>query len=179
MELWLVDINSELVAAWKKAFAEFYEVQIRHDNILAVAENTVVSPANSYGFMDGGLDELYTNFFGLTPQTKLQAAIKHRPEGYLPVGSSILVHTGGDRIPYMICAPTMILPEPVPAHHSFYAMAAVLNAASRHSDIVKKVFCPGLATGIGRVAPEDAALEMANAYRKWRLQTYSRIQPQL
>jgi len=46
-------------------------------------------------------------------------------------------------------------------------MAAILNEVHRHRNIVSKVFCPGLGTGIGQVHPTEAAKEMANAYRKW------------
>ncbi|OUL28754.1 macro domain-containing protein [Nostoc sp. 106C] len=169
MELWLVDINLTLVEAWKKAFTNFDGVRIKHGNILEIAENTIVSPTNSYGFMDGGIDLLYTEFFGMTPQTRLQEAIKSRGEGYLPVGASVLIPTDNALIPYMICVSTMLTPESVPTYNSFYAMIAVLNTASRYSQIVKKVFCPGLATGVGGVVPELAAQEMANAYQKWSL----------
>jgi O-acetyl-ADP-ribose deacetylase (regulator of RNase III) len=169
MELWLIDTNLALVEAWSETFTKFDKVHIRQGDILDIAENAIVSPANGYGFMDGGIDRLYTEFFGLNPQKHLQQAIMHRPEGYLPVGTGIIVHTGHARIPYMICTPTMLLPEPVPAHNSFYALTAVLNIAYRHANVIKKVFCPGLGTGIGCVPPELAAKEMADAYRKWRL----------
>jgi hypothetical protein len=55
MELWLVDINSELVETWRKEFAGFDNVHTKCENILQIAENTIVSPANGYGYMDGGL----------------------------------------------------------------------------------------------------------------------------
>jgi len=104
----------------------------------------------------------------LAPKEALQKAIATRTEGYLPVGASILVQTNPPKIPYMIAAPTMITPGAVPASHCFYAMSAILNAASRNHKVVKQVFCPGLATHTGRVAPEMAAEEMAKAYRKWQ-----------
>ena len=68
----------------------------------------------------------------------------------------------------MICAPTMFTPGPVPAANCFYAMAAILNAATRHAAIVEQVYCPGLGTETGRVAPPIAAAEMEHAYRKWK-----------
>ena len=62
MQLNLIDINSSLVSAWTDAFAEFPEVNIREGDILKVAEDCVVSPANSYGYMDGGIDAVYCAF---------------------------------------------------------------------------------------------------------------------
>ena len=108
MQLWLVDINHDVVAAWRGAFKLHPEVQIVEGDILTLAENTIVSPANSYGFMDGGIDRAYTDYFGLRAQTELQDSIARREEGYLPVGASLLVRTGNERVPFMICAPTMM-----------------------------------------------------------------------
>ncbi|HIE01104.1 MAG TPA: hypothetical protein EYP59_12595 [Thiotrichaceae bacterium] len=68
MQLWLVDINPILVKAWKSTFYEFSNVNVIEADILSIAENTIVSPANSYGFMDGGIDQFYTDYFGLGPQ---------------------------------------------------------------------------------------------------------------
>ena len=70
MELWLVDINQELVEAWRNEFRGFDEVNLVCGNILRIAENTIVSPANSYGYMDGGIDLEYTYHFGLQPQQR-------------------------------------------------------------------------------------------------------------
>jgi O-acetyl-ADP-ribose deacetylase (regulator of RNase III) len=165
MRLHFVDCNPEIVRAWKNAFARHPEIDISEGDILTVATTCVVSPANSYGFMDGGIDAQYTQFFGLRPQTELQHHIATR--GELPVGASVVVRTGHGRIPYMICAPTMRTPGAVPKANAFYAMAAVLNAAARNHELLPDVFCPGLCTGTGRVSAADAASEMAHAYAKW------------
>jgi len=51
MERWLVDRNVELVKAGQKESEGIDEVYIECGSILNIAENTVVSPANSYGFL--------------------------------------------------------------------------------------------------------------------------------
>ena len=165
LRLHLVDCNPEIVRAWGSAFARYPEIEVSEGDILSVATTCVVSPANSYGFMDGGIDARYTEFFGLRPQTELQKHIATR--GELLVGASVVVRTGHERIPYMICAPTMSTPGAVPRVNAFYAMAAVLNAATRNHQLLPEVFCPGLCTGTGRVSAADAASEMAHAYTKW------------
>jgi O-acetyl-ADP-ribose deacetylase (regulator of RNase III) len=167
MQLHLVDLESALVEAWEEQFKDCPEVAVKHGDILSIAHNAIVSPANSYGYMDGGIDLAYIEFFGMQLQVAVLDAINRRSEGLLPVGASVVVKTGNPMIQYLIVAPTMIVPEPVPASNCFFAMAAVLRAADHHPGITD-VFCPGLATGIGRVSFEEAASEMANAYRKWK-----------
>ena len=68
----------------------------------------------------------------------------------------------------MIVAPTMPSPGPVPAANAFYALSAVLFAATRHRELLSEIYCPGLCTDVGGVEPEDAAREMAGAYGKWK-----------
>jgi O-acetyl-ADP-ribose deacetylase (regulator of RNase III) len=165
MKLFLVDTNARVVESWKAAFGAFPEVTILCENILAVAQNTIVSPANSYGFMDGGIDAAYLQYFGPGMQAALQDAIARRLENLLPVGASILIRTGNARIPYLISAPTMQGPERVESMNCYRAMAAMLRSARQHAEVVTDVYCPGLATGTGGVPPDDAAREMASAYR--------------
>lgn len=86
---------------------------VQQGELLSLAENTVVSPANSSGFMDGGIDRAFVAFFGSQLQERVQDTIIRRPEGHLPVGASVVVRTGHARIPYLIVAPTMLGPEAV------------------------------------------------------------------
>ena len=159
------------VGAWKKAFSDCPEVEIKGDDILELAHTSIVSPANSYGFMDGGIDLAYSHYFGPHLQEKVFQAISLRPEGFLPVGASLMVRTENQEIPYLIVAPTMKLPGPVPAGNCYHAMVAILRIASKNEAQLKNVFCPGLATGIGEVPPEAAAGEMAAAYKEWQERT--------
>jgi len=42
-----------------------------------------------------------------------------------------------------------------------------LRRAAEHAAQVSDLYCPGLGTGIGRIPPQHAAREMADAYRAW------------
>ena len=168
MNLHLVDFNGSLVNAWVKAFEAFREVTIQQGNLLTVARNCVVSPANSYGFMDGGIDAWYRAFFGAQIERTVQDAINRRPEGQLPVGASLVVRTGHETVPYMIVAPTMTVPEQVESRNCYRAMRAILRIAGTDGAVGLDVYCPGLATGVGMVPPEHAADEMAQAYGDWK-----------
>lgn len=168
MKLYLIDQAPTMVSAWDSVFFDLPEITIYHGNILDYAENTVVSPANSYGYMDGGIDRVYRDFFGIPIENTVQDSIRKTDENYLPVGSSILVRTGNKKIPYMIVAPTMFLPEPIRPQNCFYAMSAILNTVDKFEEKIKKVFCPGLGTGVGQVEPLESAKAMKAAYLKWK-----------
>jgi O-acetyl-ADP-ribose deacetylase (regulator of RNase III) len=168
MRLHLVDSQSSVATALRRAFADHPEVDVECGDILALAHHALVSPANGHGFMDGGIDQQYAAFFGASLQRRVLDTVRARPEGYLPVGAAELVHTGHDRIPYLIVAPTMAHPEPVPAEHAYRALRAVLRLAAHDAVVAKDIYCPGLATLTGRVPPERAAAEMASAYADWR-----------
>ena len=150
MELFLVDNNYDVVKELENAFSKFSEVKILHANILDIAECAIVSPANSFGFMDGGIDLVYSNYFGWDLERKVQSAIDRLPNAILPVGSSIIVETNHPKIQYLIVSPTMRMPEVVPASNAYFAMSATLKIAFQNSDKIKKVFCPGLGTGADR-----------------------------
>jgi O-acetyl-ADP-ribose deacetylase (regulator of RNase III) len=171
MEIYLVDIEIELVESWKKEFYNFPEINIICGDILSLAENTIVSPANSYGYMDGGIDKLYIDYFGSQLQGIVVDAILRRQEGLLPVGASLIVPTTHEKVPYMIVSPTMEIPGPVNSPNCYHAMAATLRTAANNSKYVKKLYCPGLCTGTGRVPFDEAAKEMALAYKRWKEQS--------
>jgi O-acetyl-ADP-ribose deacetylase (regulator of RNase III) len=168
MRLFLVDADESVVAALRESFRSFSEVDVSAGDLLAVAQNTVVSPANAYGFMDGGIDAAYRRFFGDSIEGRVRDAIGRRPEGHLPVGASLIVPTGNARVPYLIVAPTMLGPEAVERQNCYRAMRAVLRVAAVREDIGRAVYCPGLGTGVGMVPPDEAAQEMAEAYRDWQ-----------
>ena len=168
MTLHLVDIQVDLVEAWKEAFSPFPEVTVHLGDILQLAVNTIVSPANSHGLMDGGIDLQYRDFFGTEVQRRVLEVIRARPEGYLPVGAAAVVETGHPRVKYLVVAPTMEMPEAVPDAHAYRALRAVLRHFGSDPIIGRDIYCPGLGTLTGRIPVTAAAREMANAYRDWR-----------
>ncbi|HPF37399.1 MAG TPA: macro domain-containing protein [Phycisphaerae bacterium] len=167
IELILVDRSNDVVDAWRGAFAGNPNVRIQHGDILKFADDAIVSPANSYGYMDGGIDLRYVAYFGVEIQQRVQSAIRRRPEGHLPIGAAVLVSTGDVRIPHLIVTPTMAEPGPVPASNAYRALRAALRLVTNETRI-ERLYCPGLATGVGQVRPVDAATEMACAFADWR-----------
>lgn len=144
----------------------------------------VVSPANSFGKMDGGIDQKYLDHFGLGLQHRVNEAYA-RVGGLVPVGQAVIVPTSDMVWPYLISAPTMVLPSDV--HHTwnaYWAMKAVLQAVHEWNleDVymgspiapikqkqIERVYVPGLCTGTGRMHPDTAARQMRRAYAEMEL----------
>ena len=166
MILYLIDMNESMVNAWRAAFDDTPHVHISTGELLSSAIGTVVSPANSSGFMDGGIDASYMRFFGPQIESRVRNAILARPDQTLPVGASLVVETGHPTITSMIVAPSMVMPEPVPKSNCYRAFRAALRVFD-HPLVANTIYCPGIGTGVGRVGPSDAAQEMAEAYRDW------------
>jgi len=167
MRLNLVDASPPVAAALRSAFAAHPEVRVSCGNILDVAEDTLVSPANSLLHLDGGIDEDYLEFFGRELQEQVYEIVTSVYDGSVPVGAAFLIATGNERIPRIIFAPTMEVPGAIEAPNAFFATSAWLKVVDRHPEI-QQVFCPGFGTGVGRLDPDVAAREMEHAFSKWK-----------
>ncbi|MFF3314747.1 ADP-ribosyltransferase domain-containing protein [Streptomyces sp. NPDC003035] len=103
----LVDVNDKVVAAWRSAFADVPEVEIRQGSLLDVDVDAWVSPTNERGRMDGGVDAVVKRYLGAGIQVRVQRAIRYRFGGSLPVGSAVCVSSGAAVPRYLISTPTM------------------------------------------------------------------------
>src|SRR5690242_13595251 len=106
----LRDIDGDIVQAWKEHFKDVENVQVSKGDIFAMTADAIVSPANSFGYMDGGIDLVYVRRFGWELQDRLQAHLRDQHDGELPVGQASIVETLDPAIPYMVSAPTMRIP---------------------------------------------------------------------
>ncbi|MBS1636683.1 MAG: macro domain-containing protein [Bacteroidetes bacterium] len=168
MNIILSAIESELIEAWRLYFHNEPNVSITDEDITKISCSAIVSPANSFGFMDGGLDYQLSVRFGWDLEKRLQTIIKSLPEGELLVGQAIVIETNDQVIPYLISAPTMRIPTNFnidTSVNAYLAMKAILIKATHAPDILS-VAIPGLCTGTGRMKPEIAAKQMYQAYKE-------------
>jgi len=168
MQYILMDTNHKMVSAWREFFSDAADVTIREGDITKLAVDAIVSPANSFGFMDGSLDYAISERLGWHLEKELQAKIKASPEGELLIGQTIVMETGDKTIPYLISAPTMRIPTNFnidTSINAYLAMKALLIAATRDERITS-VAIPGLCTGVGRMQPIIAARQMFVAYEE-------------
>ncbi|MBE9214550.1 macro domain-containing protein [Plectonema cf. radiosum LEGE 06105] len=170
MKLILVAPNSLLTEAFQQHFNYLPNVEIVNNYFewLPVFD-CLVSPANSFGIMDGGMDAAIIKFFGSKLQDKVQQGILSDYLGEQPVGTSMIVETGNLKHPFLAHTPTMRVPMSIAGTDVPYvAMWAMLLAVRRHNQLsdhqINTVACPGLGTGIGKVPYHQAARQMALAY---------------
>ena len=169
MRFLLRDRNVPLIEEWRNQFADAEDVEVSHGNILELTADAIVSPANSFGFMDGGIDLAYTVRFGWSLQERLQERLRLEHDGELPVGQAIIVPTGNASIPWLISAPTMRVPMDVSdSVNAYLAFRAAIRAVREHNRTaatrIESMLCPGLATGVGRLPFEVCAWQMFMAY---------------
>ncbi len=176
MKIILTSIDRRLLEAWKRFCGDLDNVTIYHGSILDLECDAVVSPANSFGFMDGGIDALYTKHFGKDVQKKVQDLIKIKHQGELLVGSADIVATENQRIPFLIAAPTMRVPmilkdsvNPYLAARAVFLLIKYGNfSVEPHlgkpiNEFVQSVAFPGLGTGVGQVGPNTCAHQVRQA----------------
>ena len=161
-----------LAAAWTVAF-QGTAVSVHAGDILTLARGeALVSPANSFGWLSGGLDLAIAWAYGPTLNIgrRVQAAIQQDAAGELPVGQALVVPTPDGRFSHLVCAPTMRTPESVETSlNAYLAFRALLLTVRRYNvqrppDPIRHVYCPGLGTGVGGMPPERAARQMRGAW---------------
>lgn len=165
----LRDWNDDLVAAWTTHFAGLDDVEVSAGDIFDLTADAIVSPANCFGFMDGGIDAAYCERFGWDLQDRLQAHLSAEHDGELPIGQAVVIDTDDVAVRYLVSAPTMRLPGPVPQTlNAYLAFRAALQAVRRHNAVhpgsIASLLCPGMATAVGQMPPDRCARQMRAAY---------------
>lgn len=168
LKIHLRDINNEITSAWELVFAGLPDVQVSCGNILERPADAIVSPANSFGFMDGGIDAAFVGYFGAALEDSLRAVINEQHYGELPVGQAIVHSTQHANIPFLVCAPTMRVPgeisDTVNVYLAFRAALIAVTSHNRKGASIRTLLVPGMGTGIGQVPVGRAARQMRHAY---------------
>ncbi|KAJ8501937.1 hypothetical protein ONZ51_g304 [Trametes cubensis] len=191
------DTAPSLCDAWRAAFADLpspvaarFAVKEARLDPQAIANEfgpcqCVVSPANSFGIMDGGYDMALSVAFKVDGDTwaltnAVQDVLHERYRGYLPPGSCELVPlspalTASNALGCTVLAtvPTMRTPESVRWHVDlvYECMWHLLSALWRWNKgerppgarPVEQVLMTGLGTGWGQIGAERCARQMALA----------------
>lgn len=144
------------------------EIHIVQGSILDVDAQAIVNAANSRGIMGGGVAGAIRRAAGDEVDREARA---HAP---IPLGTAVVTAAGRTSFRAVIHAPTM--PEPgmaIPPENVALATRAALQAADERR--LESVAIPGMGTGVGGVAPGDAARAMMNEIRAFRPASLRRI----
>jgi O-acetyl-ADP-ribose deacetylase (regulator of RNase III) len=185
MKLILTAVDESLAEAWTNFCGDLDFVTVHHGSILDVDCDAVVSPANSYGFMDGGIDGLYMWHFGNEIQMRVRHQIFDHHHGEIIVGQADVVATENVRIPYLIFAPTMRVPMNLNETVNPYLAARAIfllvmhgsfrsgkHAGQKISEHVETIAFPGLGTGTGKVNFNTCAYQVRSAIDDIILEQY-------
>jgi O-acetyl-ADP-ribose deacetylase (regulator of RNase III) len=176
MQIILSAVENSLADAWEKFCGDLDFVSIHRGSILDLYCDAVISPANSYGFMDGGIDGLYLDYFGREIQARVRRQIYDHHRGELVVGNADIVETGDPKIPFLIIAPTMRVPmvlydsvNPYLAARAIFLLVSsgiFLSGTYQGKKIegkVQTIAIPGLGTGVGKVGYNTCAHQVRQA----------------
>lgn len=176
MNIILTSVEDALADAWEQFCGDLPFVTVHRGSIFDLSCDAVVSPANSYGFMDGGIDLLYSEVFGWGVQERLQELIQEKHHGELLVGAAEIVETSYLTLPFLIAAPTMRVPMILQHSVNPYLAARAVLLLVKHGtfshgphpgkpicELVDSIAFPGLGTGVGRIGPNTCARQVRAA----------------
>ncbi|WP_435006060.1 macro domain-containing protein [Tundrisphaera lichenicola] len=165
----LCDRSPEVAGRLADLFRDAEGVEVLEGDLLGLDCDALVSPANSFGFMDGGIDHAIDRFYEGAAQPAVLERIAERFYGELPVGQATVLDMSSRRYPSLVVAPTMRVPGDVRGTiNAYLAMRAALAAALDHrkngQERITSLAIPGLCTGVGGMSAEESAVQMRAAY---------------
>ena len=168
MIIYLLDKNQQTVDAWKLFFGDEPDVKPVCDDFGHFMDTTevecVVSPANSYGLMDGGYDLAISRWFGWEIAEKVQEYILEHFRGEQPVGSSIIIDSGVKGIK-LIHTPTMRVPSNIKDPMIVYTcMRTCLLTAMENN--IQSIVIPAFGGGRRSVPTQIVCKMMYEGYKQ-------------
>jgi O-acetyl-ADP-ribose deacetylase (regulator of RNase III) len=165
----LCDRSPEVARVLAGYFRDLPSVEVLAGDLFDLDCDALVSPANSFADMSGGLDQQIDRFYAEAAQPAAVARIAERFHGELPVGVATILAMGTRRFPHLIVSPTMRVPSKVPGTlNAYLSMRAALIAIHEHNRVasspIRSVAVPGLCTGVGGMPPEESGPQMRAGY---------------
>jgi len=165
MKIYLLDRNEKICYWWQFYFKDIDNVEVVCEDFKKFVDQhnveCIVSPANSYGLMDGGYDLAIANYFGHEIAERVRDYILDKYWGEQPVGSSFLINI--DKYRKLIHTPTMRIPskikDPMVVYH---CMRSTLIEAIKNN--VESIVIPAFGGDCGDLNYSIISNMMYNAY---------------
>ncbi len=140
--------------------------------------DAIVSPANSYGVMDGGIDAHINNYLNEDKTYKefikmIQLQLSKKVNSLQQPGSAILLESNCSKCPYIIHSPTMQVPSIINNKEIIYwCIFNILSLVQLHNEQnvnkINTVCMPGMGTGCGNLPYEDFVKLLGLAYKHFK-----------
>lgn len=172
--LYLLAVKDEQAEAFHMAFADIADAEIVREDFCNFMEahpavDGIVSPANSFGMMTGGLDRALRDFFGMDLQDAVRETILTEHFGEQTVGTSIALDIPGFPGKKLFHTPTMRTPSVILDYQTVYlCMRSALMEAIKAE--VEHLVVPAFGGSTGRVPADIIAQNMRTAYDQIREQ---------
>lgn len=174
-------VDEPMAAAWDTIADGREGVRVHRGSVTDLRVDGVVSPANSFGWMRGGIDGIYSRWLpGIEDRVRAAIAAAYpagrRGEPELPIGSALIVPTAVASPAWLISAPTMRMPGERldPSGAAAGAAARAILRCWRSGtlpqpdgrpvrEVVGSLAMPGLGTGVGGLESATCAARVAEA----------------
>ena len=169
--LWLVHPEAAMCDAFERRFAGLPGVRVIKGRFEDLGpHDCFVTAGNAFGMMTAGIDAAVVHRLGEGLMSTVQQHILDHFYGEQPVGTAFLVATGEPSLPFIAHAPTMRVPGNIEGSDKVYSATwAALLAIHAHNRTdgwpIEVVAMPAMGTGFGGVPFDEAARQMAAAYR--------------
>ena len=175
MKIYLLDINKNMTDAWNEYFSDTKDVVIVNEDFATFMDKhqdieAIVSPANSFGLMDGGYDKAIIDYFGEELMKEVQRWILDLYYGEQPVGSCMSViiphQCHNKNFPmYLLHTPSMRTPEVIKDSRIIYqCMRTTLIEANLLA--FDNIVIPAFGGLTGKVPCDEVAKMMYLAYQQ-------------
>src|SRR5262245_9196068 len=173
LNLWLVHPEEAMCDAFRTRFAGLPGVRVVRGRFEDLEpHDCFVTAGNSFGLMTAGIDAAVVRFFGEDLMRRVQHRIMDQFLGEQPVGTAFIEPTGNPDYPFLCHAPTMRVPGGIEGTDKVYcatwaALVAVHGYNITSEAKIETVAFPAMGTGFGGVPFDEAARQMAAAYRHY------------
>jgi O-acetyl-ADP-ribose deacetylase (regulator of RNase III) len=144
------------------------KIEVKKASITTADVEAIISPANSFGYMGGGVAGVIKKVGGDLIE---EEAIAQAP---IQIGQAILTSAGDLICRKVIHAPTMHNPgERTDAHKVFCAAKAALELADHEG--FRSIAMPGMGTGVGGLNKPEAAKTIIKAIKCVKFKSLEKI----
>jgi len=175
MPIIFISINGDFIDKVKE-ISNYETYWMRLEEYKCKRKTYYISPANTLGFMDGGIDLCLSRVIFPNIEKIVKKYIEKYGKTtllgrkYLPIGSSIIIKTSCEK--KLVISPTMLLPQNVSkTRNAYFATIATLynilvNKKENINDV--DIIFTGMCNGCGRMDTREVAKQMIKAINEYK-----------